>query len=141
MYQPTSTTDGKIIVNFNSQLKAMLQSVKKHQLLLIMGNLNEKIDKDGDIAWDHDFGERNQRSLGTTIYDTCDYCAGVRCRIAKARAQFIRWTNLFTAKELSTFKNMNSKGFFLLVCFLLLYEDKTVDGKRNILKKIKALEM
>ena len=63
VYAPTNEANVKDKENFYEQLQTVVESVHKHDILLVMGDLNAKLREDNDrhenIIGSHGVGERN----------------------------------------------------------------------------------
>ena len=73
VYAPTNEANVEDKDNFYEQLQTVVDSVHKHDILLVMGNLNAKVGEDNDgyenIIGSHGVGERNDN--GERLVDFC----------------------------------------------------------------------
>ena len=73
VYAPTNEVNDKEKDNFYEQLQTVVDSVHKHDLLLVMGDLNAKVGEDNEgyenIIGSHGAGEINDN--GERLVDFC----------------------------------------------------------------------
>ena len=102
VYAPTNEAIEEDKDNFYDQLQLILESVHKHDMLIVMGDLNAKVGKDNEgcenIMGKHDIGVRNDH--GERLVDFCGLNNLVvtgtvfpHRRIHKENMGFSRWTD------------------------------------------------